>query len=205
MILNARKNGFVVNLPQNFFNDEINEKYKNYYRNLMVPYKSISDFMASTIQTIDIPGFESQLQSQVENLGKKREVHSSKPIAEQFTRNMEISFKLTDGWMSYFIFLDNMLNYLDFSNLAENNTLNNSLGQAFSKSPIKHENHPFFYPIRLTILNNEGYGLISIVFNRPQIIGLTNFQLSYAKVKPEFDIFKVKFNFYNFDIVPEFD
>lgn len=204
MILNARHNGFVISLPQNFFNDEINEKYKDYYRNLMVPYRSLSDFMASTIQTIDIPGFESKLPMQLEQLGKKRELHSSVPIAEQFTRTMKLTFKLTDGWLSYFIFLDNMLNYLEFLNLPESNTQNKSLGQAFSKSPIVHENHPFFSPIRLTILNNEGYALVSVIFNRPQITGLTNFQLSYAKVKPEFQSFAVTFNFYNFDIEPEF-
>lgn len=203
MILNARQNGFLVNLPQDFFNEAIDEKYKDYYRNLMVPYRSLSDFMAANIQTIEIPGFNSKLQTQLETLGKKRESQSSVPIAEQFTRTMKITFKLTDGWLSYFIFLDNMLNYLDFSNVTKTNT-QNSLGQAFSVGPAVNANHPFFAPIRLTILNNEGYAFVSLIFNRPQIIGLTDFKLSFAKVKPEFQTFTVTFNFYNFDIEPEF-
>lgn len=204
MILNARQNGFLVNLPQDFFNKEIDKKYEKYYKNLLVPYRSLSDFMASTIQTIDIPGFNSTLPFQMETLGKKRESQSSIPIAEQFTRDIKISFKLTDGWLSYWIFLDNMLNYLDFSNIAENNT-QTSLGRAFSAQPAANANHPFFSPIRLTILNNEGYALVSIVFNRPMITGLTNFQLSYASVKSEFKTFTVTFRYYNFDLEPEFN
>lgn len=204
MILNARQNGFLVNLPQDFFNKEIDQKYEKYYKNLLVPYRSLSDFMASTIQTIDIPGFNSTLPFQMETLGKKREAQSAVPIAEQFNRDIKISFKLTDGWLSYWIFLDNVLNYLDFSNIAENNT-QNSLGRAFSAQPVPNANHPFFHPIRLTILNNEGYALVSIVFNRPMITGLTNFQLSYALVKSEFKTFTVTFRYYNFDLEPEFD
>lgn len=204
MILNARQNGFLVNLPQNFFNSEIEKKYEKYYKNLLVPYKSISDFMASTIQSIEIPGFNSTLPTQIEQGGKKREALSALPIAEQFSRDIKVTFKLTDGWLNYWIFLDNMLNYLNPSNLAENNT-RKSLGIAHSISPRAEENHPYFSPIRLTVLNNEGYVLVSILFNRPMITSLSNFKLSYSSVKGQFNAFSVNFRYYNFDIEPEFD
>jgi hypothetical protein len=203
MILNARQNGFLINLPQDFFNPEIDKKYEKYYRNLMTPYRSLSDFMASTIQTVNFPGFQSQLPQQVRVLGKRQESQSAVPIADQFTRELKISFKLTDGWMNYFIFLDNMLNYLDFANVNPHNT-QNSLGQALSVPPVASVNHPFFGPIRLTILNNEGYAFTSLIFNRPMIKGLTDFQLSYAAVKSEFKSFAVTFQYYNFDLEPEF-
>jgi hypothetical protein len=203
MILNARQNGFLINLPQDFFNSEIDKKYEKYYRNLMTPYRSLSDFMASTIQTVNFPGFQSQLPQQVRVLGKRQESQSAVPIADQFTRELKISFKLTDGWMNYFIFLDNMLNYLDFANINPHNT-QNSLGQALSVPPVANINHPFFGPIRLTILNNEGYAFTSLIFNRPMIKGLTDFQLSYAAVRSEFKSFTVTFKYYNFNLEPEF-
>lgn len=204
MILNARQNGFLINLPQDFFNPEIDKKYEKYYRNLMTPYRSLSDFMASTIQTVNFPGFQSELKQQVRVLGKRQESQSAVPIADQFTRELKISFKLTDGWMNYFIFLDNMLNYLDFANINPHNT-QNSLGQALSVPSVENVNHPFFGPIRLTILNNEGYAFTSMIFNRPMIKGLTDFQLSYAAVKSEFKSFTVTFQYYNFDVEPEFN
>jgi len=203
MILNARQNGFLINLPQDFFNPEIDKKYEKYYRNLMTPYRSLSDFMASTIQTMNFPGFQSELKQQVRVLGKRQESQSGVPIADQFTRELKISFKLTDGWMNYFIFLDNMLNYLDFANINPHNT-QNSLGQALSVPAVENVNHPFFGPIRLTILNNEGYAFMSLIFNRPMIKGLTDFQLSYAAVKSEFKSFTVTFQYFNFDVEPEF-
>ena len=203
MILNARQNGFLINLPQDFFNPEIDKKYEKYYRNLMTPYRSLSDFMASTIQTVNFPGFQSELKQQVRVLGKRQESQSAIPIADQFTRELKISFKLTDGWMNYFIFLDNMLNYLDFANINPHNT-QNSLGQALSVPAVENVNHPFFGPIRLTILNNEGYAFTSLIFNRPMIKGLTDFQLSYAAVKSEFKSFTVTFQYFNFDVEPEF-
>jgi len=203
MILNARQNGFLLNLPQDFFNSEINEKYQPYYRNLLTPYRSLSDFMASTIQTVNFPGFHSMLKQQVSPMGKIRENQSAVPIADQFTRELKISFKLTDGWLNYLIFLDNMLNYLEPANVNPNNS-EKSLGQALSNFPIDNVNHPFFSPIRLTILNNEGYTITSMIFNRPMIIGLTDFQLSYAAVRSEFKSFTATFKYYNFDLETEF-
>jgi hypothetical protein len=159
--------------------------------------------MASTIQTVSFPGFTSELKSQTRVLGKQQESQSSKPIADQFVRELRISFKLTDGWFNYFIFLDNMLNYLEPANVNPNNT-QKSLGQALSVAPIENVNHPFFGPIRLTLLNNEGYAFSSLIFNRPMIKGLTDFNLSYAMVKSEFKSFTVTFQYYNFDLETEF-
>lgn len=204
MILNARQNSFLINLPQDFFNEEINEKYEQYYRNLLVPYRSISDFMASTIQGVSFPGFNSVLPQQIRPLGKRQESHSAIPIADQFTRELSITFKLTDGWLNYFIFLDNMLNYLDFSNINLQNT-KNSLGNSLTVPQTPHVNHPFFSPIRLTILNNEGYAFASIIYNRPLLKGLTDLKLAYNAIRPQFTTFTATFQYFNFDIELEFE
>jgi hypothetical protein len=199
MILNSRQNSFLVNLPQDFFSSEINTKYEKYYRNLLLPYKSISDFMASTIQSVSFPGLISQLPTQTRVLGKQQEVQSAKPIADMFTRELKLTFKLTDAYLNYFIMMDNILNYLEPANVNPNNT-QNSLGQALSNSQQTNSNHPYFSPIRLTLLNNEGYGVSSIIFNRPMITTLGNLTLSYSSITPQFQVFSVDFKYYNFDL-----
>jgi hypothetical protein len=204
MILNARQNGFMVNLPQNFFNSEVEAKYEKYYRNLLLPYKSISDFMASTIQTVSFPSLTSQLPSQTRILGKQQESQSAKPIADMFTREIKLTFKLTDAYLNYFIFLDNALNYLEPANENPNNT-ENSLGKALTNSPIKNTNHPAFGPIRVTLLNNEGYAVSSIIFNRPQLLTLSELTLSYSSVVPQFATFSTTFKYYNFDLELDFN
>ena len=204
MVLNSRQNSFLVNLPQDFFNSAIDAKYEKYYRNLILPYRSISDFMASTIQTVNFPGLTMTLPTQIRTLGKTQEVQSSKPIADMFTRDLKLTFKLTDSYLNYFIMMDNVLNYLEPANVNPNNT-QNSLGQALSNTQTSNGNHPYFSPIRLTLLNNEGYGVSSIVFNRPMITSLSALTLSYSSITPQFQLFTVDFKYYNFDLELDFN
>ena len=205
MILNARQNSFLVNLPMDFFNSVVQQKYNKYYRSLLLTYKSLSDFMASTIQSVNFPGFSSTLPTQTRTLGKIQELQSAKPIADQFTRELKLTFKLTDAYLNYFIFLDNALNYLEPANVNPDNLGNNSLGQALSVNPISNVNHPFFHPIRLTLLNNEGYAVSSIVFNRPMLKSLSEMNLSYSSITPQFTTFTATFQYYNFDLELDFD
>ena len=204
MILNARQNSFFINFPADFFNQEVQEKYSKYYRSLLLPYKSLSDFMASTVQTINFPGFNTNLQTQTRVLGKVQELQSSKPIADMFSRELKITFKLTDAYLNYFIFLDNALNYLEPANVSAENT-QNSLGQALSVPAKINRNHPYFQPIRLTLLNNEGYAVSSIIFNRPMLKTLSEMNLSYSSITPQFTTFTASFQYYNFDLELDFD
>lgn len=203
MLLNSRQNSFVVNLPQDFFNEKISKKYEKYYRNLILPYRSLSDFMASTIQSINFPGLTSQTLSQTRTLGKIQDVQPAKPIADRFTRELKITFKLTDAYLNYFIMMDNVLNFLNPANVNPKNT-QKSLGQALSIQNADG-NHPFFSPIRLTLLNNEGFGVSSIIFNRPIITNFSAVTLSYSATTPQFQTFSVDFKYFNFDLELDFN
>lgn len=167
-----------------------------------MPYETIEDFMSSTIQSVTFNGFTVPMVTQVRPLGKIQEFHSAKPIAEMFERKFTIKFKLSDAYLNYFIFLDNALNYLDQGNLEPTN-LRKSLsgtGKPFVVDPqgITMD------PIRLTLLNNEGYAVSSIVFNHPILAGMTQISLSYNETAPKFNTFDVTFQFYNFDIALDF-
>ena len=203
MILNARQNGFMVQLPADFFSEEIKAKYDKYYRSLIMPYSSLDDFMVSTIQGINFPGFKSQLLTQTTNLGKVQERQSSKPLEDQFDRSLTITFKLSDAFLNYFIFLDNSINYLAPISTTEENT-RNSLGKA-SSIVQSSQNHPYFKPIRLTLLNNEGYAVASITLNRPMLTSLSEMKLSYSANSPQFQTFTATFQYFNFDLELDFD
>lgn len=182
MILNARNNGFVFLFPPDFFAEEVKDKFKKYYQSLILPYDNIEDFMSSTIQQIEFPGWDMQLPSQTRTLGKRQEYKSSKPVEDLFERKFTLTFKLSDAYLNYFIFLDNAMNYVDFSNKSQTTS-----------------------PMQLALLNNEGYIVSSVVFNKPILFAQEGFKLSYSSVTPKFTTFTAKFNYLDFDFDLKFD
>jgi hypothetical protein len=181
MILNARNNSFVFLFPENFFTETVKEKYKSYYQSLIMPYDTIDEFMSSTVQQIDFPSWSMNTAEQVRPLGKLQDYKSSKPLKELFPRDITLTMKLSDAYLNYFIFLENSLEFLDFSNKKQ--TLS---------------------PIRLMMLNNEGYSVSSIIFNNPILTSQSGIKLSYSSVTPQFSTFEVKFKYYDFKLDVDF-
>ena len=182
MILNARNNGFVFLFPPDFFSEEVKEKYKKYYKSLILPYDTLEDFMSSTVQQVEFPGWDMPLVTQTRTLGKKQEYKGSKPIEDVFQRQFSLTFKMSDAFLNYFIFLDNSLNFIDFSNRNQTTS-----------------------PMRLSLLNNEGYLVSSIIFNKPILTGQDGIKLSYSSVTPEFKTFTAKFNYLDFKLNIDFE
>jgi hypothetical protein len=182
MLLNVRQNGFIFNFPPDYFTDEIKEKYKKYYQSLILPYDTISDFMSATIQSIDFPGWNMDLASQTRILGKKQEYKNATQVVDLFTKEFTITFKMTDAYLNYFIFFENSLKFLDFSNPQQT-----------------HD------PMRLSLLDNEGYLVCSIIFKRPILKGVNGFKLSYSSNTPDFKTFEAKFSYFDFDIELDFN
>ena len=181
MILNVRNNSFVFLFPENFFTESIKEKYKSYYQSLILPYDTIDDFMSSTVQQINFPSWAMQPAQQTRPLGKMQEYKNSKPLKELFTREITLTMKITDAYLNYFIFLENSLEFLDFSN---------------KEQTLK--------PIKLLMLNNEGYSVSSITFNNPILMSQSGIKLSYSSVTPQLNTFEVKFKYFDFKLDVDF-
>jgi hypothetical protein len=184
MLLNVRQNGFILSFPPDFFSERVKEKYKKYYQSLILPYDSISDFMSSTIQTIDFPGWQMTPAQQTRILGKKQDFKDATQVPDLFTREFTITFKMTDAYLNYFIFLENSLDFLDFE---------------------KNKTVPTFPPIRLSLLDNQGYLVASIIFNKPILKSQEGFKLSYSSATPDFKVFSAKFSYFNFDVELDFN
>jgi len=182
MLLNQRQNSFILSFPPTFFSGEVKEKYKKYYQSLILSYDSINDFMSSTIQSVDFPGWSMDPAQQIRILGKQQDYKNSKQVEDLFERSFTVTFKLTDAYLNYFIFLENSLEYLDFSN------------------PTKT-----FDPIRLSLLDNQGYLVASIIFNKPILTGLDGFKLSYSTNTPDFKVFTAKFKYFDFGVDLDFN
>jgi len=182
MLLNVRQNGFILSFPPDYFNPRVQEKYKKYYQSLILPYDTIGDFMSATIQTIDFPGWQMNQVQQTRLLGKKQEFKNSIPVIDNFTREFTITFKMTDAYLNYFIFLENSLDFLSLDNKEQT-----------------------FSPIRLSLLDNQGYLVASIIFKRPILKSQDGFKLSYSSGVPDMKVFQAKYSYLDFDIELDFD
>ena len=159
--------------------------------------------MSSTIQSIKFNGFTVPVVSQIRPLGKVQEFHSSKPIADLFDRKFTLTFKLSDAYLNYFIFLDNAFSYLDQGSLEPTNSRKTLSGRG--KPTTKDSQGITLDPVRLILLNSEGYAVSSIIFNHPILTGMTQISLSYSDTAPKFTTFDVTFQYFNFDIESNFD
>lgn len=182
MILNARQNSFLFLFPPDFFNAEIKEKYKKYYQSLILPYDSIEEFMTSTIQSIEFPSWSMTLPQQTRIGGKKQEYKSALPVEDYFKREFTLTFKLTDSYLNYFIFLENAFKFMNFDNKTQT-----------------------YSPMRLCLLNNEGYLVSSLIFKNPIIKGMNGLNLSYSSATPDFKTFQANFQYLDSDIELDFD
>ena len=133
--------------------------------------------MSSTVQQVSFPGWDMNLAKQIRKYGKEQEFKSSKPVEDLFEREMTVTFQIVDGFVNYFIFLDNAIRYLELQNKTQ-----------------------YFDVMRLGWLSREGYLLGYMDMRKVILHGMSNFKLSYAAQAQEFNTFEAKFKFNDWTI-----
>jgi len=111
----------------------------------------------NTIQSINIPGMNIDTVEQTRQFGKKITYKSSTPVQDLFNKDFNITFRLVDGFINYFIILDSILNFLNFAN-----------------------DELFTTDIPVRILDNEGNVILSVLFKDVLIIGISPLDLNYT-------------------------
>lgn len=182
MIINSRASNFVLTFPKGFFTDFIECKYLPYVKRLPLPYDTVTNLMASTIQSVNFPSLTMDPVSQTRLYGKKQEFKNSTPIADLFTKDLTVTFKTLDGYINYWIFLENALQYLAFDNREQ-----------------------YTDDLQLRFLSQEGHVITTTVFKGIYFKGLSEIILSYSDNNPEFKTFDASFGFFKMDVLIEKD
>ena len=157
MILNPKLSNFYIQFPKGFFSKKITDKYIKYINKQDIPFDNVEQYINHTIQSINIPGMNIDTVEQIRQFGKKITYKSSTPVQDLFNKDFNITFRLVDGFINYFIILDSILNFLNFAN-----------------------DELFTTDIPVRILDNEGNVILSVLFKDVLITGISSLDLNYT-------------------------
>jgi hypothetical protein len=176
-MLNARANSFYFVFPRGFFPDVVQEKYLDYIKRQPTPYDTITSFMNSSIQSVGFPGLQMDLVEQTRNLGKRINYQSATPVQDLFSREFDVSFRISEGFINYFIMLETVLDKLNFKN-----------PQVFIQN------------LPLRILDNDGNIVTTVTFKEVTLTSMNNLNLNYTQNAPSVYTFSVGFKCNYLDI-----
>lgn len=177
MLLNARSNSFYFVFPKGFFPDVVHQKYIDYIKRQSNPYDTLTSFMNSTIQSISMPSISMDSSEQIRNLGKRINYQSATPVQDLFNREFQVSFRIGEGFINYFIMMETLLEKLNFKN-----------PEVFIQN----------LPVR--IMDNQGNILVSVTFREVTLTSLSAIDLNYTQNAPQVYTFQVGFKYNYIDI-----
>jgi hypothetical protein len=177
-IMNAKNNMFTIWFPPSFFYPSVRKKWEPVIKRLKLPYESIEDFFNASIQSVTIPALDlptpTQQQSQFE-VGYK----GGKELEPTFQKTLDIVFKLSEGFITYWIIFEQIEEYLKYDNL---------------------ENSVFWEPMYVSFLDMHGLELVAFEFNKIVPTGLSSFDVSYATTAADFNTFNLGLRYARFNI-----
>lgn len=156
MVLNNKAQMFSVWFDDMYFYPAVEEKYKPIINKMRLPYLSVSDFMNAQLQTITFPGFN--IDPATQQRGQYEIAYTTgKELDAIIDKTIELEFKLTESYLSYWILWDQTELYLQYNKIR----------------------NCWWDPINLTFLNDAGFELRTMQFQQITPISLSNLNLSY--------------------------
>ena len=182
MVLNATPWMFTCYLPTNFFYKEVVDKWTPIIEKMKLPYTSVVDFMNAQIQTISFPGLN--ISTVMQQRGQYEITYpGGKELEQEISKDLNITFKLTESYLSYWIMWDQLDFYLHYSN-------------SFT------EHKPcWLEPITLSFLADNGYEMIKFVFKEITPTNLGEVSLSFAQTIAQYNTFTLSLKYNRFDVM----
>ncbi|HUT80602.1 MAG TPA: hypothetical protein VMZ29_05295 [Candidatus Bathyarchaeia archaeon] len=183
MILNAKNNMFTIWFPPHFFYPSIVKKWEPVVKRLKLPYQTIEDFFNASIQSLTFPALElpTPTQQQSEFIIAYK---GGKELEPTFDKTMEVVFKLSEGFITYWIIFEQIEEYLRYDN---------------------EEKGVFWPSMYVSFLDMHGFELVAFEFNKIVPTGLSQFDVSYATTAADFNTFSLNLRYNRFNIKRRID
>lgn len=174
MVLNNRTQLFSFYFPSNYLYPEIAEKYKVYLNRMHLPFESCEDFLNYCIQSVNFPSINIPNAIQ-QHRQYEIEYTTGKEMDAIIEKNLTITFKLTDSYLSYWIVRDQIEAYLKYGEVKK----------------------VFWNPLYLTFLSSGGYEINTLEFSQITPTSLSELDLSYKSEIAQYNTFNLGLH-YNF-------
>jgi hypothetical protein len=180
-ILNAKLNMFSIWFPKDFFYPEIRERWTPVVKRLKLPYLSLEDFFNATVQSVTFPEvtLESLTQPQTMYQIQYRGGKELEPILD---KNLTVTFKLTEGFITYWMLFDQI-----------------ELFQMYS------ERAPFWPSMYVSFMDHHGFELMAFEFKKIIPLSLSTFSVNYSTVVSDFNTFSLNLAYNRYKIIRRLD
>jgi hypothetical protein len=176
MILNNKQNAFTIYFPPNFFSANVERKWTPVINRLKLPYESLEDFFNSSIQSVTLPQISlptvQQQQSQF-----PINYRGGKELEPTLDKTIDVSFKLSEGFITYWILFDQIEEYL-----------------------LYKEDDVFWPSMFVSFLDLNGIELVVFEFEKIVPTSLSTVELSYASTAADFNTFNLGLRYNRFNI-----
>lgn len=180
MVLNNKPQLFRISFPSTFFYDSVCEKWGPIINKMRLPYQTVADFMNSQIQSLSFPGVNLSNPEQG-RIQYKVMYPTGKELEPLVEKTLNLTFKLTESYLSYWILWDQMDYYLHYGDIVE-------------REPIWME------PISLAFINDAGFELTEFLFRDITPVSLSEINISYAATVASYNTFTWSLHYNVFEV-----
>lgn len=175
MMLDNRSDLFKIEFFKGFIPDEIKERWNPYLQRLPHPIRDVSDLIHWSIQSMNLPSISYDVVLQKKSgwetphqKGWEQTYRSSKSEMMLFDKNLQITFKLTDGAVNYFVLMETFWWWYDFENTS-----------LYTKDLL------------FKLFDVDGINTMTYVFKDILFRGIGELSLSYSDNVPQFKTFTI--------------
>jgi|TARA_R100000501_G_scaffold5049_1_gene11113 hypothetical protein len=185
MLLSARNNQFIYNLPRTFIPEHLVKKYKPYLNKM--PGNMITepiDFLNYGIQSLNLPGPTFDPVEQIDYPGHHRKWRSSLPLSTtRDPKEMTLTMQAFDGYVNYWMAVE----IFDYYYTRDGKTAYVPEG------------------VGVQIMDSEGIVYVSAKMNRMLFQSVSALDLNFSSNTVEFQTFDMTFVYNDLEIVVNLD
>jgi hypothetical protein len=182
MILNARNNNYTFRFPKGFIPENIEKKYEPILLLLPQPFANVTEYLNFAVQSVTFPRFDVTEASQVSK-NQRLNWRGGWDLLRSQAGEVVVTFKATEGHITYFLMLDLLADYLDYG-YAERN-----------------EGAEFMPSLHLHLLDWTGNLFLTFQMEQVTMSSLSELELSFPANAPDAKSYTATFGFNLINII----